>query len=216
MAQPVSQLRSLNSKQLGEDSQRAVLCLRIKATIMKEYEQKTSECKSIHADHYINVTPVRASPTGLNVDISQVEHSWQDPEEFHLLVRLHTCNFNIYNVKDFLFYLQRYIVRGCFTINTLPRMVKALRVRSRSDKSSVPGICISPPWLVYRKFSGASGLNKTHSHSVHCEHNNVNMVFFWEQTEGVASHPVWGTSFQAALWMHTADRRYGSSSLLMP
>lgn len=86
---------------------------------MKEYEQKTSECKSIHVDHYINVTPVRASPTGLNVDISQVEHSWQDPEEFHLLVRLHTCNFNIYNVKDFLFYRQRYIVRAWFDVNIL-------------------------------------------------------------------------------------------------
>lgn len=41
---------------------------------------------------YINVTPVRTSPTGLDVDISQMQNSRQDPEELHLLVRLHTCS----------------------------------------------------------------------------------------------------------------------------
>lgn len=32
----------------------------------------------------------------------------------------------------------------------------------------------------------------------------------------IESHPVWGISFQAALWRRTAGRRYGSFSLLMP
>ena len=45
---------------------------------------------------YINVTFVRTSPTDLDVDISKVQNSCQDPEELHLLVRLHTCIKNKY------------------------------------------------------------------------------------------------------------------------
>lgn len=45
---------------------------------------------------YINVTFVRTSPTDLDVDIPQVQNSRQDPEELHLLVRLHTCIKNKY------------------------------------------------------------------------------------------------------------------------
>lgn len=43
---------------------------------------------------YINVTPVRASPAALDVDISQMQDSCQDPEELHLLVGPHTCRFS--------------------------------------------------------------------------------------------------------------------------
>lgn len=85
----------------------------------------------------------------LNVNVSQVQNSSQDPEELHLLVRLQPCNYKKYTRK-FVKALTNLCVCVCVVvvIVALPRIVKALRVRSKSDKSSTPGICICPPWLV--------------------------------------------------------------------
>lgn len=103
VAQPVGHLRALDSQQLGEESQRAVVCLRednrtcsaVSVTRDTEQQEYMSYIRETSVFFYINVTPIRTSPTGLDMGVSQVQDSCQDAEQLHLLVRLHTCRFNM-------------------------------------------------------------------------------------------------------------------------
>lgn len=63
-------------------------------------------------------------------------------------------------------------------MDCLPSMVKALRVRSSSTTSSVSGICVSSPWLVYLKCSAASADTKVF-HSVKCKSYLTIICSFW-------------------------------------
>lgn len=94
MTQPVGHLGAFHAQQLGEDRQGSVVRLEVENRKFSDPLQQ-KKAKQLVGKHkpisYIDVTAFRRSPAGLDVDVSQVQDSCQDPEELCPLVGQHAC-----------------------------------------------------------------------------------------------------------------------------